>query len=57
MELGPHHLGRFSGLRARRRWLALATTLLLPGEAPSRVVSARDPTAHAEMEAIRDAAR
>ncbi|HZO00940.1 MAG TPA: nucleoside deaminase [Burkholderiales bacterium] len=27
------------------------------GEAPSRVVSARDPTAHAEMEAIRDAAR
>jgi tRNA(adenine34) deaminase len=27
------------------------------GEAPSRVVSATDPTAHAEMEAIRDAAR
>jgi tRNA(adenine34) deaminase len=27
------------------------------GEAPSRVVSAGDPTAHAEMEAIRDAAR
>jgi tRNA(Arg) A34 adenosine deaminase TadA len=27
------------------------------GEAPSRVVTARDPTAHAEMEAIRDAAR
>jgi tRNA(Arg) A34 adenosine deaminase TadA len=27
------------------------------GEAPSRVVRARDPTAHAEMEAIRDAAR
>ena len=27
------------------------------GEAPSRVVSAHDPTAHAEMEAIRDAAR
>lgn len=27
------------------------------GEAPSRVVSARDPTAHAETEAIRDAAR
>ncbi len=27
------------------------------GEAPSRVVVAGDPTAHAEMEAIRDAAR
>ena len=27
------------------------------GEAPSRVVTNRDPTAHAEMEAIRDAAR
>ena len=27
------------------------------GEAPSRVVTAVDPTAHAEMEAIRDAAR
>ncbi len=27
------------------------------GEAPSRVVVGRDPTAHAEMEAIRDAAR
>ena len=27
------------------------------GQAPSRVVSAGDPTAHAEMEAIRDAAR
>ena len=27
------------------------------GEAPSRVVSAGDPAAHAEMEAIRDAAR
>jgi tRNA(Arg) A34 adenosine deaminase TadA len=27
------------------------------GQAPSRVVSANDPTAHAEMEAIRDAAR
>ena len=27
------------------------------GEAPSRVVTATDPTAHAEMEAIRDAAR
>ena len=27
------------------------------GEAPSRVVVRRDPTAHAEMEAIRDAAR
>lgn len=27
------------------------------GEAPSRVVTAADPTAHAEMEAIRDAAR
>ncbi len=27
------------------------------GEAPSAVVSRRDPTAHAEMEAIRDAAR
>ena len=97
MELGPHHLGRFSGLSARRRWLALVAMLLLPlparaarnafslramqlrdeavragdqpygavvvkngrivGEAPSRVVTAGDPTAHAEMEAIRDAAR
>jgi tRNA(Arg) A34 adenosine deaminase TadA len=27
------------------------------GESPSRVVTAGDPTAHAEMEAIRDAAR
>jgi guanine deaminase len=27
------------------------------GEGPSRVVTHRDPTAHAEMEAIRDAAR
>ncbi len=27
------------------------------GKAPSRVVTAADPTAHAEMEAIRDAAR
>jgi tRNA(Arg) A34 adenosine deaminase TadA len=27
------------------------------GEAPSRVVSQNDPTAHAEMEALRDAAR
>jgi tRNA(Arg) A34 adenosine deaminase TadA len=27
------------------------------GEAPSRVVTGRDPTAHAEMEAIRDAAQ
>ena len=27
------------------------------GQAPSRVVTARDPTAHAQMEAIRDAAR
>ena len=27
------------------------------GEAPSRVIQNRDPTAHAEMEAIRDAAR
>ena len=27
------------------------------GEAPSRVITTRDPTAHAEMEAIRDAAR
>lgn len=27
------------------------------GQAPSRVVTAKDPTAHAEMEAIRDAAR
>jgi tRNA(Arg) A34 adenosine deaminase TadA len=27
------------------------------GEGPSRVVTATDPTAHAEMEAIRDAAR
>ena len=30
---------------------------LVVGAAPSRVVSATDPTAHAEMEAIRDAAR
>lgn len=30
---------------------------LIVGEAPSRVVTGRDPTAHAEMEAIRDAAR
>jgi tRNA(Arg) A34 adenosine deaminase TadA len=30
---------------------------LIVGEAPSRVVTAGDPTAHAEMEAIRDAAR
>jgi tRNA(Arg) A34 adenosine deaminase TadA len=30
---------------------------LIVGEAPSRVVTANDPTAHAEMEAIRDAAR
>ena len=29
----------------------------LVGAAPSRVVTANDPTAHAEMEAIRDAAR
>lgn len=27
------------------------------GEAPSRVITGRDPTAHAEMEAIRDAAQ
>ena len=27
------------------------------GASPSRVVTANDPTAHAEMEAIRDAAR
>lgn len=27
------------------------------GEGPSRVVTATDPTAHAEMEALRDAAR
>jgi tRNA(Arg) A34 adenosine deaminase TadA len=27
------------------------------GEAPSRVITATDPTAHAEMEALRDAAR
>jgi tRNA(Arg) A34 adenosine deaminase TadA len=27
------------------------------GEAPSRVLTNQDPTAHAEMEAIRDAAR
>ena len=27
------------------------------GEAPSRVITGRDPTAHAEMEAIRDATR
>jgi tRNA(Arg) A34 adenosine deaminase TadA len=30
---------------------------VIVGEAPSRVVSSTDPTAHAEMEAIRDAAR
>jgi tRNA(Arg) A34 adenosine deaminase TadA len=30
---------------------------LIVGTAPSRVVTATDPTAHAEMEAIRDAAR
>jgi len=30
---------------------------LIVGEAPSRVVTAGDPTAHAEMEAIRDAVR
>lgn len=30
---------------------------LVVGSAPSRVVTASDPTAHAEMEAIRDAAR
>jgi tRNA(Arg) A34 adenosine deaminase TadA len=30
---------------------------LIVGEAPSRVVTTRDPTAHAEGEAIRDAAR
>ena len=30
---------------------------LIVGEAPSRVVTNADPTAHAEMEAIRDAAR
>lgn len=30
---------------------------LVVGAAPSRVVTANDPTAHAEMEAIRDAAR
>ena len=30
---------------------------LIVGAAPSRVVTATDPTAHAEMEAIRDAAR
>lgn len=30
---------------------------LIVGAAPSRVVMANDPTAHAEMEAIRDAAR
>jgi tRNA(Arg) A34 adenosine deaminase TadA len=29
----------------------------IAGEAPSRVVTSTDPTAHAEMEAIRDAAR
>ena len=33
-----------------------AVTLIV-GAAPSRVVTANDPTAHAEMEAIRDAAR
>ena len=30
---------------------------LIIGQAPSRVVSNKDPTAHAEVEAIRDAAR
>lgn len=30
---------------------------LIVGASPSRVVTANDPTAHAEMEAIRDAAR
>lgn len=30
---------------------------VIVGAAPSRVVTANDPTAHAEMEAIRDAAR
>jgi tRNA(adenine34) deaminase len=30
---------------------------IIVGAAPSRVVTATDPTAHAEMEAIRDAAR
>ncbi len=30
---------------------------MIVGQAPSRVVSNTDPTAHAEMEAIRDAAR
>jgi len=30
---------------------------LIVGAAPSRVVTATDPTAHAEMEAIRDAVR
>ncbi len=30
---------------------------MIVGAAPSRVVTASDPTAHAEMEAIRDAAR
>ena len=30
---------------------------LIVGAAPSRVITATDPTAHAEMEAIRDAAR
>ncbi len=30
---------------------------LIVGEAPSRVITNQDPTAHAEMEAIRDAAR
>ncbi len=30
---------------------------LIVGAAPSRVITANDPTAHAEMEAIRDAAR
>ena len=30
---------------------------IIVGAAPSRVVTANDPTAHAEMEAIRDAAR
>lgn len=44
-----------SGDQAYGAVVMLGTQIV--GEAPSRVVTASDPTAHAEMEAIRDAAR
>ena len=45
-------------LRARAlRDQAVRSGDQIVGEAPSRVVTAGDPSAHAEMEAIRDAAR